>query len=93
MSGEERRFIDLSLGEIESVAEGEDRLVGQGASYEDTFGGMRDEMKHFGLTTVAELHPTVIATYAAMLGLTEAPAAMGNYDATWREMNRKPPRG
>jgi hypothetical protein len=90
-SGEERRFIDLTLEEVEQLADGKQRLIGQGASYEDTFQGMRSEMRHFRLTTVAELHPTVIITYAGMLGLIDGSNAMGNYDATWREMHRKPP--
>jgi hypothetical protein len=91
VSGEERRLIDLTLEEVEQLADGKQRLVGQGASYEDTFQAMRGEMRHFGLTAVVELHPTVITTYASMLGLIDGLNVMGNYDATWREVHRKPP--
>lgn len=90
-SGEDRRFIDLTLSEIDELASGEKQVVGQGASYQDTFQGIGHEMRHFGLKAVAELHPTVIVTYAGMLGLVAGPPSMGNYDATWSAMHRIPP--
>jgi len=90
-SGEDRRFIDLALSEIDELASGEKQVVGQGPSYQDTFQGIGDEMRHFSLKSVAELHPTVILTYAGMLGLVAGPPGMGNYDATWSAMHRIPP--
>lgn len=90
-SGERRRLIDLSLAEIDELATGKKTLIGQGASYRDTFEGMAHEMRHFKLKAVAELHPTVLLTYASMLGLGAGTPTMGNYDATWRAMHRIPP--
>lgn len=87
-SGERRRLIDLSLAEIDDLASGEKTLIGQGASYRDTFEGLAHEMRHFKFGIVAELHPTVLLTYASMLGLGAGLPTMGNYDATWRAMHR-----
>lgn len=93
VSGEERRLIDLTLEEIDGLARGELRLVGQGASYQETFKSIGDEMRHFGLRSVAELPPAAIEVYASMLGLMSAPPDLGNYDAGWRDINRRPPEG
>lgn len=89
--GGERRLIDLTLDEVDDLASGRRRLVGQGASYQDTFSGIAHEMRHFNAKTIAELHPAGIQAYASMLGLGPSLPEMGNYDATWRAMNRMPP--
>jgi hypothetical protein len=93
VGGGERRLVDLNLRDVDALASGEQSVVGQGQSYQGTFEAMAHEMRHFGLRTVAELHPTEITTYAAMLGLGPSLPGMGNFDATWREMNRIPPDG
>lgn len=89
--GEERRLIDLTLDEVDELASGQRRLVGQGASYQDTFSGIAHEMRHLNAKTVAELHPAGVQAYAGMMGLGPSLPGMGNYDATWRAMNRMPP--
>ena len=91
VGGGERRLIDLTLEDLDGLARGERRVVGQGQSYQGTFEAIAREMRHFGLGTVAELNPAEITTYAAMLGLGPSLPGMGNFDATWREMNRIPP--
>jgi hypothetical protein len=91
VDGGERRLIDLTLEELDALGCGEKRVVGQGQSYQGTFEAIAHEMRHFGLGTVAELNPTAITTHAAMLGLGPSLPRMGNFDATWREMNRIPP--
>lgn len=47
-SGERRRLIDIDREEIGRLASGDLTVVGQGASYQDTFQGMAEEMDHFG---------------------------------------------
>ena len=66
-------------------------VVGQGASYRDTFQGMAEEMDHFEWKTVAAMPEPVMQTYAAMLGLTTATPGLGNYEAGWRALNQTPP--
>lgn len=86
-----REFISLTLDEIDRLAKGELRLVGQGDSYQGTFKMLADEMRHFGLTQIAEMHPTVITAHAGLLGLVEPPPGLGNFDQGWREINRRWP--
>jgi hypothetical protein len=90
-SGERRRLIDMAREEIAQLGSGDLSVVGQGASYQDTFGGMAEEMDRFGWKTVAEMPEPVMQTYAAMLGLTTAAPGLGNYEAGWRALNRTPP--
>jgi hypothetical protein len=89
-SGERRRFIDMDREQIGRLAGGDLSVVGQGASYQDTFQGLAEEMDHFGWKTVADMPEPVMQTYAAMLGLTTATPGLGNYDAGWRALNRIP---
>ena len=90
-AGERRPFIDMDREEVGRLATGDLSVVGQGASYKDTFQGMAEEMDHFGWKTVADLPEPVMQTYAAMLGLTTASPGLGNYDAGWRALNRTAP--
>jgi hypothetical protein len=77
--------------EVWRLASGDLTVVGQGASYRDTFQEMAKEMDHFGWKTVAEMPDSVMQTYAAMLGLMTASPGLGNYDAGWRALNQTPP--
>jgi hypothetical protein len=90
-SGERRRFTDMDREEVGRLASGELTVVGQGASYRDTFQGVAEEMDHFGWKTVADMPEPAMQTYAAMLGLTTATPGLGNYEAGWRALNRTPP--
>jgi hypothetical protein len=90
-SGERRRLTDMDREQIGRLASGDLSVVGQGASYQDTFQGMAEEMDHFGWKTVADMPEPVIQTYAAMLGLTTATPGLGNYETGWRALNQKPP--
>jgi hypothetical protein len=90
-SGEPRRFTEMDREQIGRLASGDLSVVGQGASYQDTFQGMAEEMDRFGWKTVAEMPEPVMQTYAAMLGLTTATPELGNYEAGWRALNRTPP--
>lgn len=92
-SGERRRFTDMDREEVGRLASGELAVMGQGASYQDTFRGIAEEMDHFGWRTVADMPEPVVQTYGAMLGLTTAAPGLGNYDAGWRALNRTPPNG
>ncbi len=89
--GGRRQLISLSLDDVDALAAGAARVVGQGASYRDTFATLAGEMRHFGLGAVAELHPTVVTGYAGMLGLVEPPPSLGNFDQGWRAINGQPP--
>ncbi len=89
-SGERTRFADLGRGEIGRLASGELTVVGQGASYRETFQAIAEEMDHFGWTTMADMPEPARQTYAAMLGLTTAAPRLGNYDAGWRALNQTP---
>lgn len=90
VDGGRRRFIDLSLEQIERLADGSLQTVGQGASYQDTFRMLAGEMRHFGWRKVADLPSVVMTAYAGMLGLVGSPPDLGNYDATWRALHRQP---
>jgi hypothetical protein len=90
-SGERLRFTDMDREEVGRLAAGELVVMGQGASYQDTFQGIAEEMDHFGWRTVADMPEPVVQTYGAMLGLTAAAPGLGNYDAGWRTLNRTPP--
>lgn len=89
-SGDRVRFTDMDREQIGRLASGDLSVVGQGASYQDTFQGLANEMDHFGWKTVADMPEPVMQTYAAMLGLTTATPGLGHYDATWRTLNRTP---
>ncbi|MGO9761393.1 MAG: hypothetical protein ACLP1Q_09080 [Solirubrobacteraceae bacterium] len=89
-SGERVRLIDLDRERVGRLASGDMTVVGQGASYQDTFQGLAEEMDHFGWMTVADMPEPVMQTYAAMLGLTIATPGLGNYDAGWRALHRIP---
>jgi len=90
-SGERRRLIDMGRQEVGRLASGDLRVVGQGASYQDTFRDMAEQMDQFGWEAVVDMPDPVTQTYAAMLGLTTATPGLGNYDAGWRALNRTPP--
>ncbi len=90
VSGERMRLIDLDREQIGRLASGDLSVVGHGASYQDTFQGLAEEMNHFGWKTVADMPEPVMQTYVAMLGLTTATPGLGNYDAGWRALNRVP---
>jgi hypothetical protein len=89
--GGRRRLIDLTLTEVEKLAAGDLRMVGQRASYLDAFHMLADEMRTFQCQEVVEMHPMVIIGYAGMLGLVSAPPALGNFDATWNAVHRHRP--
>lgn len=89
--GGHRDFISLSLEEVDRLARGELRLVGQGASYESTFEMLAGEMRAFGQARVAGLHPTVITSYAGMLGLVDIAPGLGNFEHGWRAVHGVPP--
>jgi hypothetical protein len=87
----DRDFISLSREEVERLARGELRLVGQGASYQAAFEMLAGEMHAFGCGRVADLHPTVITSYAGMLGLVDAAPSVGNFEQGWRAIQGMPP--
>lgn len=89
--GGDRDFISLSLEEVDQLARGELRLVGQGASYQSAFEMLAGEMRTFGQVRVAGLHPTVITSYAGMLGLVDTAPGMGNFEQGWRAVHGVPP--
>jgi hypothetical protein len=89
--GGDRDFISLSLEEVDRLARGELRLVGQGASYQATFEMQAGEMRIFGQVRVAGLHPTVVTSYAGMLGLVDTAPGMGNFEQGWRDVHGVPP--
>lgn len=89
VSGGRRRLIDLGLDEVDWLATGELRIVGQGPSYQDTFKALADQMRHFNWKSVADMPVDVITTYGSMLGLVLAPPELGNYDAGWSALHRK----
>jgi death-on-curing protein len=90
-SGETKRFLDLTLEDIDQLAAGDAALIGQGPSYQDTFSGIAHEMRHFKWSSVADMPVNLILVHASMIGLVEGPPDLGNYDATWSAMNRKAP--
>lgn len=88
-----RRLIDLTLDEVDQLAAGELRVVGQGQSYQATFKMLSEQMRHFNWSSVADMPLEVITTFAGMLGLVAAPPQLGNYDAGWRGLHREAPEG
>ena len=91
VGGSRRRLIDLTLGEVDQLASGQLRVVGQGQSYQETFSMLADEMRHFQWQSVADMPPPVIQAYAGMLGLMSGPPGQGNYESTWTALNRRRP--
>ena len=91
VSGGRRRLIDLSLDEVDQLASGDLRVVGQGPSYQETFVTLADQMRYFDWKSVADMPREVITTFATMLGLVEAQPGLGNYDAGWSELHRERP--
>lgn len=68
-----RRFIDLTLLEVEQLASGELQEVGIGPSHRETLSMLADQMRHFGCDDVAAMPAEVITSYASMLGVIPAP--------------------
>jgi hypothetical protein len=93
VEGERRQLISLTLDEVQLLASGELRLVGQLASSPSVLRMMAEEMQRFGYEQVADMHPYTIQTYASMLGLIEAHPDLGSFDMGWRGLNRVPPEG
>lgn len=91
IDGESRQLHTLTIDEVRRLAAGELRVVGQGASYPETFKSIAEMLKHFGLTEVAELPPQALQTFAGMLGLVEAPPNLGNFEQGWRAVWDVPP--
>jgi len=90
-TGEPLQVNDMDREQVGRLGSGDLTVVGQGASYRDTFQGMAEEMDHFGWKAVADMPEPVMQTYAAMLGLTTASPGLGNYDTGWRALNRTLP--
>lgn len=91
VDGGRRQLHTLTLAEVGRLASGELRVVGQGASYQETFKSVAEMLEEFGLNEVAELPPAVIQTFAGMLGLVEAPPELGNFEQGWRAVWGVPP--
>ena len=67
------------------------RVVGQGASYPETFAMIADMLEHFGMTEVSQLPNEQITVFAGALGLVEPPPGLGNFDQGWRAVWGIPP--
>ncbi len=91
VDGGRRQLHTLTIDDVRRLASGELRVVGQGASYQETFKSIAEMLEHFGLSEVAELPPEVIQTFAGMLGLVEAPPELGNFEQGWRAVWGVPP--
>jgi hypothetical protein len=86
-----RQLHTLTFDEVRRLAAGDLRVVGQGASYQETFKSIATMLERFHLADVGELPPNVIQTFAAMLGLVEAPPDLGNFEQGWRDIFGVPP--
>jgi len=92
VGGGRRQLHTLTLEEVRRLASGELRVVGQGASYQETFQMTAEMLGQFGLSTVGELSPTDITVIAGMLGLVEPPPdPLGNFEQGWRSIHGTPP--
>lgn len=91
VDGRRRPFVALTLEEVDALAAGQTRLVGQLSSYATTFGMLADEMRAFAATSVAELDPAQIENYAGLLGLVESPPGAGTFEQGFRAINDVPP--
>jgi hypothetical protein len=91
VSGGRRQLHTLTIDEVHQLARGELRVVGQGASYRDTFQSIAAMLGHFGLASVGELPPIQITVFAGALGLVEPPQELGNFEQGWRSIFGVPP--
>jgi hypothetical protein len=86
--GREGSLYDLSIEEIEGLASGHVRLALELPSHRETWQMLLGHMRHFSQKNTAEIEPVILEPYASMLGLTEPPPELGDFDSTWRDMNR-----
>lgn len=87
--GTKKVLSDLSLEEVHLLANGETRVALELPSHRETFEMLAKELEGFGQTNTSELAPAFIEVYAGMLGLTETPPGLGDFDEGWRAINRK----
>lgn len=86
--GREGSLYDLSIQEVEALATGQMRLALELPSHRGTWEMLLDQMRAFGQTSTVQIEPMILESYASMLGLTEAPPELGDYDSTWHDLNR-----
>lgn len=91
VEGGRRQLHTLTLEEVRRLAAGELRIVGQGASYQDTFRSIAEMLEQCELTEVARLPTQAITVFGGMLGLVEAPPGLGNFEQGWRALWNVPP--
>lgn len=89
--GAEASFYSLSRKDVEALATGRRKLAIELQSHRETWEMLLGEMNHFGHNNTSAMRPTVLETYASMLGLTEAPPELGDFDTAWRAINHTPP--
>jgi hypothetical protein len=87
LDGGRRQLHTFTVEELRRLAAGEVRVVGQGASYQETFAMIADMLDHFGLETVGELPPEQITVFAGALGLVEPPPSVGSFEQGWRQIH------
>lgn len=89
--GAEASLFALSREDVEALASGRRKLAIELPSHRGTWEMLLGEMNRFGHDNTSAMHPTVLETYASMLGLTEAPPELGDFDTEWRAINRSEP--
>ena len=78
---------EVSVDDAEAIADGELRIVGQLASYPETFAMIAEQMRAFGNSFFHELLAPARPSYAAMLGFEKAPEELGHYEQGWAAIN------
>jgi hypothetical protein len=85
--GEEASLYDLPVETVEALATGRRRLAMELPSHQETWAMLLGEMNRFGHKSTAEVEPMALESYASMLGLTEAPPDLGDFDEGWQAIN------
>jgi hypothetical protein len=85
---EEASLYDLPIDTVEALATGRRKMALELQSHQETWAMLLGEMNRFGQKSTAEIDPMVLESYASMLGLTEAPPDLGDFDEGWRAINR-----
>jgi hypothetical protein len=91
VDGGRRQFISLTLDEIEQLARGDLEVVGQVATYPETFQLLVREMQHSEVQRVADMEPMAISAFAGQLGLVEATPSLENFEHGWQSVHESQP--
>lgn len=78
----------LSIETVRDLATGEQALAIELPSHRATWLTLLEEMQHFGYGNTSEIARLLLEPTASALGFVAAPDELGDFDETWRAINR-----